>query len=145
RAIQVYDVQPARAFRFPAVRYLYGIVAISRYRIEASLQQPHALAILEINGGIEVHVTLFQLTRCGNLIFLSADGLKIENFQTLLLSPMTQSFAESAVRPRRFFPGGTGWRRGCRARWRSRTPRRSRWSPRSPPRPAAPDSRSGRS
>src|SRR5207247_2073362 len=57
RAIQVDDVEPARARRLEATSDRHRIVAVHRLAVESALEEPHAAAAAEIDRGIDDHAS----------------------------------------------------------------------------------------
>ena len=60
RGVQIDHVQPARALRREAVGEGFGIGAEVGRRVEASLDEPHDVAVDEIDGGEDIHAFTVQ-------------------------------------------------------------------------------------
>ena len=55
RAVEVDDVQEARALLHPRARRLQGRVAVDRALVEVALGQPHGLPVEDVDGRVEDH------------------------------------------------------------------------------------------
>ena len=64
RAVEIDDVQPARAERAIARQQLVRLVVVARLRVEVALEQAHAAAVAQIDGGNE-HASAFRPQEVG--------------------------------------------------------------------------------
>ena len=55
RAVEIDDVQPARAERAIALQQFVRLEVVARLRVEVALEQAHAAAAAQIDGGNEDH------------------------------------------------------------------------------------------
>ena len=59
-AVEIDDVQPARAERAIAQQQLVRLEVVARFGVEVALEQAHAAAVAQIDGGNEDHAESFR-------------------------------------------------------------------------------------
>ena len=65
RAVEIDDVQPVRAERAITQQQLVRLEVVTRFRVEVALEQAHAAAVAQIDGGNEDHVFQACLQKIG--------------------------------------------------------------------------------
>src|SRR5262249_29598758 len=107
--VQIHHVQIARTVVFPTSRHRHRVVAVYRHGIGAPLLQPHHLAALQVDGGV-------------NEEWLFDDS----DFRSRAPCPPIVQISQTwSAQPPAIFPGETAWRTRCPPKAWSRIRHRS--------------------